>query len=178
MIDPSPTARESESPPYRHGYGPPHSAIPSLDFVCPVRTPSWLRLLILLWLVIWMTSVPLFHVHIPDITDRWSALQTGGAHTVFSPDLPGEFSRPFHNSDQEHAAQLSSRGTNSPELGIALLNGETKRATQLDILGTLYHIHDRPRLFGLLSAFLEKDTQVYRSQTLTTPRAPPRIIIS
>ena len=47
------------------------------------------RLLVLAWAIIWFTSVPLFHTHLPS-TDRLVAYGAV-AHTVFSPDLPGEF---------------------------------------------------------------------------------------
>ena len=48
------------------------------------------RLLILAWVIIWVTTIPLFHTHLPDINDGPTSRQ-GLAHTVFSPDLPGEF---------------------------------------------------------------------------------------
>jgi len=72
------------------------------------------RLLVLAWAIIWFTTVPLFHTHLPD-TDR-QASQGGVAHTIFSPDLPGEF---FHFSTAHHGpfSQLSNRVSNSPELG-------------------------------------------------------------
>src|SRR5215510_3544676 len=76
------------------------------------------RLVILTWLIAWLSTVPLFHIHIPDTTDRWSRLQSGGAHTVFTPDLPGEFSHPVHDP----FGHLSQRGVNSPELRIAVFN--------------------------------------------------------
>jgi len=82
---------------------------------------SW-RLLILAWLIAWITTIPLFHIHIPDPTDRWSALQSAGAHTVLTPDLPGEFSPPFHDNQAGHSGHLSQRSINSPELGIALID--------------------------------------------------------
>src|SRR5215510_5321374 len=65
------------------------------------------RLLILAWTVLWIATVPLFHTHLPDISDR--AISTGGiAHTVFSPDLPGEFFR-FSAASQGPSTHLSNR---------------------------------------------------------------------
>src|SRR5262247_1457192 len=84
------------------------------------------RLLIVAWLITWITTVPLFHIHIPDTTDDWSALQSGGAHTVFTPDLPGEYSRPFHDNQAGHSGHLSQRSVNSPELGIALFGDKSE----------------------------------------------------
>src|SRR5262249_50853509 len=104
----------------------------------PVQTLLSLRLVLLAWLITWITSVPLYHVHIPDTTDRWSALHSGGAHTVFTPDLPGEFSCPLKQSREANSAHLSQRIVNSAELGIALLD-EKCMANELNSLGTAYH---------------------------------------
>src|SRR5262249_51116044 len=80
------------------------------------------RLLILAWTVIWIATVPLFHTHLPDISDR--AISTGGiAHTVFSPDLPGEFFR-FSAANQGPFTHLSNRVVNSPELGFVFSSGD------------------------------------------------------
>ena len=88
----------------------------------PVRKIVWSRLLILTWLIAWVTTVPLFHIHLPDTTAYDPAsVQRGLAHTVFTPDLPGEFSCPHDN-----VAHLSHRVLNSPELGFALVNDRSK----------------------------------------------------
>ena len=83
-----------------------------------------LHLIIVAWSIAWITAVPLFHVHVPDTTDRWSALQSGGPHTVFTRDLPGEFSHPFH----DHFGHLSQRAVNSPELGFAVFSDKSDDA--------------------------------------------------
>jgi hypothetical protein len=98
------------------------------------------RLLIVAWLITGITTVPFFDNHIPDNTDRWSALQSG-VHTVFTPDLPGEYSRPFHDINPWHFSHLSQRAVNSPEVGIALMNdsSEDEKAKQLYVLYVPYH---------------------------------------
>src|SRR5690242_15664131 len=58
-----------------------------------IRTQACLHLLTLVWVITWVATVPLFHTHLPDVNDG-RASHHGLAHTVFSPDLPGEFSRP------------------------------------------------------------------------------------
>jgi hypothetical protein len=82
----------------------------------------WCRRFILTWLIAWVTTVPLFHIHLPDTTayDPVS-VQRGLAHTVYTPDLPGEFSCPHDN-----VAHLSHRVLNSPEFGFAFLNDQSK----------------------------------------------------
>lgn len=77
------------------------------------------RILITLWLSLWILSLPLFHIH------TQTEMQRGIPHTVFSPDLPGEYS-PLktdsvgHKQDTQqktgHAAHLRS-GSSYPELG-------------------------------------------------------------
>jgi hypothetical protein len=78
------------------------------------RVLSLSRLMILVWVISWVATAPLFHTHVPDINDGPSSRQAL-AHTVFSPDLPGEFSYP-HNG----VPRLSSKSSNSPEVGFVL----------------------------------------------------------
>jgi len=190
-------SRESEVSRYRHGCDPPEPADTALDCntgfslqlrrACECSQPThrtngdthcrqslntcqW-RLLILAWLIAWLTVVPLFHIHIPDSTDRWSVLQSGGAHTVFTPDLPGEFSRPFSDSSRS----LAKRGVNSPELGIALLV-EKSKATELTILRTPSHVLNSPLLPSLVLEAPEQHRTLRLSQAVLAPRAPPRIV--
>src|SRR5215831_10088112 len=111
----------------------------------PLHRLMRVRLLVVAWLLTWVTTVPLFHLHLPDTTDRWSTLHSGGAHTVFTPDLPGEYSRPFHDSHQRHAGHLSQRVVNSPELGLALFDEDRKGKT-LSLLGAPSRVADTPLL--------------------------------
>jgi hypothetical protein len=79
--------------------------------------------MILMWLISWVLAVPLFHVHLPDAKDGPVSLHSGLAHTVFSPDLPGEFSQFSLSRDQRSDfLDLSQRSLNYPELGFAVLN--------------------------------------------------------
>src|SRR4030095_10375735 len=89
-----------------------------------VQTPLSARLVVLVWTIIWVATVPLFHTHLPDISDK-TISQGGVAHTVFSPDLPGEFFR-FSAAAQGPFAHLSNRISNSPELGFVFFSGDPK----------------------------------------------------
>src|SRR5262245_49106598 len=110
--------RETEVSRYRHGCDPPRASAFPLDSHPPFQLVVRWRLLVLAWLIGWITAVPLYYVvHIPDTTDPWSALHSGGAHTVFTPDIAGEFSHPLKESPQTDSAHLSPRSVNSPELG-------------------------------------------------------------
>src|SRR5215472_17982889 len=165
----SPRAREVSRS--RHGDDPPCASAAHPDLRPPIQSLSLRRLLIVAWLIAWMSTVPLFHIHIPDSTDRWSVLQSGGAHTVFTPDLPGEFSRPFSDSSRS----LAKRGVNSPELGIALLV-EKSKATELTILRTPSHVLNSPLLTSLVLEAPEQHRTLRLSQAVLAPRAPPRIV--
>ena len=134
------------------------------------------RLLILAWTVIWIATVPLFHTHLPDISDR--AISTGGiAHTVFSPDLPGEFFR-FSAASQGPSTHLSNRALNAPELGF-VFSSEDPKVGDSSVPGVLCCllserpvrqqaviewpiIHQRPLIFAALQG----------------PRAPPAVASS
>lgn len=129
--------------------------------------------LIVAWLVIWITAVPLFHVHIPDTTDRWSALNSGGPHTVLTQDLPGEFSHPLY----DHFRHLAQRAVNSPELGFALFNDKSDdtKAKQLYICSAVGQVPD-----GLLVNRPFKSSATFRgpppSHALPAFRGPPPVV--
>lgn len=127
------------------------------------------RLLVLAWAIIWFTSVPLFHTHFPS-TDRLGAYGVV-AHTVFSPDLPGEF---FHFSTAHHGplSHLSNWASNSPEFGFVFSAWQPGAPDALNVSSFL----GRP----FLSRSLVKSSTVHRTTLLFTtsrsPRAPPSAI--
>jgi len=143
----------------------------------PMQTLLRWRLLILAWLAIWLTTLPLFHTHVPDTTDRWSALQSGGAHTVFTPDLPGEFSHPFHDSQQGHSSHLANRAVNSPEMGIAIFDDpDDRKIKALHVLSVPTRLSDTAlRSMGVCGS-PQKYHELQIFQALTGSRAPPRIV--
>jgi len=139
----------------------------------PIAVVLRRRLLVVAWLIAWITTIPLFHTHVPDTTDRWSALQSGGAHTVLTPDLPGEFAPPFH----DHFGHLSQRAVNSPELGFAVYNNknEDQKAKQVYFLCAPGHAPNT-----LLSSWPFECSGTYRgpprSHAFPAFRAPPRVV--
>jgi hypothetical protein len=56
-----------------------------------IHTTS-LRLFFLPWMVTWVLITPLFHIHSLDVQEDRVFSDIFLAHTVFSPDLPGEYS--------------------------------------------------------------------------------------
>lgn len=133
------------------------------------------RLLILTWLITWVTTLPLFHLHVPDATDDWSALKSGGAHTVFTPNLPGEFAPPFHDHQPRQAGHLSQRGVNSPELGLTLL--EVGKWKVLDSLGAPSRVLDIP-LQPSVSVAWPGEPEILHLIFYAFPvsRAPPHLV--
>ena len=145
---------------YRHGNDPPASN------ALLTRRPPVLSLshaLIVAWLITWVSTVPLFHIHIPDPTDRWPVFQIGEVHTVLAPDLPGEFSLPSHDSQRESSAQIGARTINSPELGFTLIGEHVKNGDALAIMDSLTSFR-APLLFH------------ESALSLTASRAPPRFV--
>ena len=91
------------------------------------------RLATLVWLILWVTTTPLFHIHVPDVTNDAGWISTGLAHTVFSADLPGEYARSFNMARVTHNQRvpfhISQHVANYPEMGIALLSDSDDRRT-------------------------------------------------
>lgn len=95
-------------------------------------------LLIRVWVILWVLSVPLFHVH-PEFAERSGhdgALRSGTVHTVFSADLDGEFDT--HEASTRSAADKSVHLSHSwlehSELGFSLLTDSHHRADLKPIL--------------------------------------------
>ena len=134
------------------------------------------RLWISVWLITWVTTVPLFHIHLPDISDR-QASQSSVAHTVFSPDLPGEFAHFSNANYQDHFAHLAIRVLNSPELGFILSERSKDREKGKPlVLGVRCSIPDQP---FLPTSAIESSARHWRRLAFAIPqdpRAPPSVV--
>lgn len=92
--------------------------------------PSCSRVLILLWVSLWMLMVPLFHVH-PEADHAHGGaghVHGGTIHTVFSQDLECEYADDVHDSTcpdvtHHHLQSLvhSGHGLTHPEIQFSLL---------------------------------------------------------
>jgi len=134
------------------------------------------RLWISVWLITWVTTVPLFHIHLPDISDR-QASQSGIAHTVFSPDLPGEFTRFSNANHQDLFAHLSNWVCNSPELGFVLSERSKDREKGKPlVLGLRCSLPDQP---FLPTSAIESSARHWQRLVFAIPqdpRAPPSFV--
>jgi hypothetical protein len=97
---------------------------------------SCARLLILVWVSLWMLMVPLFHVH-PEADHHHgdaSHVHGGTVHTVFSPDLDCEYAKIAHDSTCPEAKHQHlqervhpSHAVNHPEIEFSLLTVQVDR---------------------------------------------------
>ena len=88
------------------------------------------RLLVLVWVSLWMLMVPLFHVH-PEADHHHgdaSHVHGGTVHTVFSPDLECEYAEIVHDptcpeAEHQHLQARAHPGhaVNHPEIEFSLL---------------------------------------------------------
>jgi hypothetical protein len=98
---------------------------------------SWSRTVVLIWVVVWMLAIPLVHVHPETDLHHGEAghVHGGTAHTVFSPDLDGEFD-PHHDSthgfghtspNQMAVSEHPAHASEYVEFGFSFLNDSTDR---------------------------------------------------
>jgi hypothetical protein len=89
------------------------------------RKARFSYLLSIPWMLTWVLIVPFFHIHVLDMQEDLSQSQAFLPHTVFSADLPGEYS-PETDVDQrrmpgnQHA--LSSHFLQYSEMAIGLFS--------------------------------------------------------
>jgi hypothetical protein len=85
--------------------------------------PMTFRLFLLPWMATWVLIAPLFHIHVLDAQEDHSCSQVVLAHTVFSPDLAGEYSSQ-HTVDQaktqKNQATLSTHISHYSEATLSL----------------------------------------------------------
>lgn len=152
---------------------------------------SWSHTMLRAWVIVWMLAVPLFHVH-PEADHHHGEeghVHGGTVHTVFSPDLDGEFDDNQHATDSvghstaNHVAFSShpAHGLEYAELGFSFLSDSTDRKLPkplfVHVLATepteLISFGPRPskaqdRAFALPLTVLTRDIP---------SRAPPSLLI-
>ena len=136
------------------------------------RTKTCFHLLTCAWVIIWVTTVPLFHTHLPDVNDALAPRQ-GLAHTVFSPDLPGEFSCTHNN-----VLHLSTKAQNSPELGFAISTDSPETSFEGPNALYIYSWCEsaKPLLADHVLKSHDPPSKPDRSRAPQSPRAPPVIV--
>src|SRR5262249_33884144 len=111
-----------------------------------------------------------------DISSRQAA-QIGVAHTVFSSDLPGEFSSFSNAKSEDPFPHLSHWVFNSPELGFVLSEGSKDREKGKPLaLGVRGSLPGQPFMPSSAIESSMRDRQRLVIAILQCPRAPPSIV--
>ena len=103
------------------------------------------RLFFLPWMVAWVLIAPFFHVHTLDAQEDHRVSQLFLVHTVFSPDLAGEYSHPsnVHQAKtQENQEALSTHFSRYSEEAISLFS--EKNSKQIKRIGLVSKAHLLP----------------------------------
>ena len=98
---------------------------------------GWSHLVMPIWLSVWMLAVPLIHVHPEGEHPHGTAghVHGGTVHTVFSPDLDGEYEDHHHTTDGfGHSTPIPDAISDHPsqvvgfaELAFTFLNDSTEQ---------------------------------------------------
>jgi hypothetical protein len=107
---------------------------------------SWSQVVLLTWVSAWMLAVPLFHVHAETDFHHGEAghVHGGVVHTVFSPDLDGEFDTHHDMTDgsgttfPSHVATFGhpAHASENVELGFSFLSNLTDRKLPKPLLSS------------------------------------------
>lgn len=152
---------------------------------------SWSRVMVRAWIIIWMLAVPLFHVH-PEADHHHGEaghIHGGTVHTVFSPDLDGEFGNhqdTIAGGEQQPANQITVSGHHShasdyTELGFSFVSDSTDRTLPKPLVASVLIVEPpahtplaanpsviQPLTFSLPLTLLTQDIP---------SRAPPSLLI-
>ena len=152
---------------------------------------SWPHIVLRSWIMIWMLAVPLFHVH-PEADHHHGEaghIHGGTVHTVFSPDLDGEFTS--HRStpvavepqptDQVTVTKHRSRASDYAELGFSFVSDSTDRTLPKPLVASVL-ITETPTHQALTAiCSVIQDLTISQSLPLFTrnipSRAPPSLLV-
>jgi len=133
------------------------------------------RLLIIGWACVWVAALPLFHTHLPGAFEK----SVGLPHTVFSSDLPGEFSAFSHRTAWDEA-ELSALAFHSQELGfVASASLDDGKRKPLGQSASVLLFHVSPPSLQTLQLLHDLPTahpETFRSQDSHGLRAPPSLV--
>lgn len=152
---------------------------------------SWPHIMMRVWIMIWMLAVPLFHVH-PEADHHHGEaghIHGGTVHTVFSPDLDGEFTNHQHTAAAAEArpanqANLSPHpfhASDYAELGFSFVSDSTDRSLPKPLVTAMFLIEPPAHVAVTTSRPVSVDLTRSQSLALFTrdipSRAPPSLLI-
>ena len=146
---------------------------------------AWSRIVVLVWVSLWMLMVPLFHVH-PEADHHHgdpSHVHGGTVHTVFSPDLQCEFSVYDHASVAHnesrcplHLIAQPLHGSEHFEIDVVLASSaapQIGKGTALDVAAHSSHASLPARLHAVWQPQPSPSlTNLFLTTSLSS-RAPP-----
>ena len=111
---------------------------------------AWPHIMLRAWIMIWMLAVPLFHVH-PEADQHHGEaghIHGGTVHTVFSPDLDGEFTSPRNTAataeirptNQVAVFSHRSHALDYAELGFSFVSDSTDRSLPKPLVTAMFLI--------------------------------------
>ncbi|HYM37133.1 MAG TPA: hypothetical protein VES96_01890, partial [Nitrospiraceae bacterium] len=127
------------------------------------------RVLILPWVIMWVLAIPLFHAHALDQQENHALARVVLLHTVFSPDLPGEYAAgvAVHQSETpENRPALSSHFLRYSEIAFGLAGEDS-----MERKAGAPHV--------LLLAWIDTSDRFQRESVLhvTSVRTPPPVLL-
>ena len=145
------------------------------------------RLVVLVWASLWMLAAPLIHIH-PEADHRHGAadhVHGGTVHTVFSPNLPCEFSVYHHTSVAEneshcplHLIAPPLHGLEHFEIDVVLAssaNSQVGKGTALDVAAHFSHAPPPTRIAAVWQPQPNPSlTNLFLTTSLSS-RAPPLV---
>ena len=150
-----------------------------------VLTHQLAPMIIRVWVMLWVLSVPLFHIH-PESAEHAGhndTMHSGTVHTVFSADLDGEFDvhEASPHSTADKSVHLSHAWFEHSELGFSLLTDSHQRTELKPILvqtmvlpiGETTGIECREQAAEHLAAIPASTLFVHRLPS----RAPPSLLL-
>ena len=109
--------------------------------------PTSFRLFFLPWMVTWVLIAPLFHIHTLDAQENHSCSPITLTHTVFTPDLAGEYSGRSsvdQTDTQKHQGALATHFLHYSEEALSLYTSKAPSRQHTQELMSQAHLL-RPR---------------------------------
>ena len=144
--------------------------------ISPQITRPLYRIGVSLWLILWVLTLPLFHIH------TVAEARQGVAHTVFSPDFPGEYSGGLSETARSKSTNPNHRhdslrnGQSYPELAFTTplpQVGKSHKPFHNDVYGALNLVKNLGQALLCPLSDISKPDASWFPDSLS-PRAPPR----
>ena len=142
--------------------------------------PTSFRILFLPWMVTWVLIAPLFHIHTLDAQENHSGSAITLTHTVFTPDLPGEYavqSSVDQSEPKNHQGAWSTHFLHYSEEALSLFSKAPSRQYAHGFVSQAHFLPPTDVL--LIGQYVISDTPLlplFLQQSSVSLRAPPSIL--